>query len=213
MERAFASSTSKAGICGNVGGHRGFCRASRFNKRISAATDVERGNGASTNVSDAVSEQLSAEDLKKHQRRGALLGKSGTELREEFFLAASTGQERGLPEGAFLNDNTTGDERQVELTFQPWGGTVKASEGSSLLRAGVEAGAFEIGPEFCLTGQCDSCMVETDTGEVILACMNCVPKREKMELTVVASDEAWDAMCAGSSEEDTEEDGADFMFV
>ena len=217
MDRAFAPSTSKVGVCANSGAPRGCRHASKANsahQRIRTAAAAERVNGAATNGSNGASGPLSAEELKKHQRRGAILGKSGAELREEFFLAASTGMERGLPEGAFLNDNTTGDEPQVELTFQPWGGTVKASEGSSLLKAGVEAGAFEIGPEFCLTGQCDSCLVETDTGEAILACMNAVPKgREKMGLTVVASDEAWDAMCAGEPESEAEQEDADFMFV
>lgn len=136
-------------------------------------------------------------------------------------MAASTGSERGLPDGAFLNDNSTGDEPKVEITWQPYGDKIKSCQGSSLLRSGVEAGAFEIGPEFCLTGQCDSCLVELDSGEAILACMNAVPKgRESMEVTVIASDEAWEAMCAGEekSEEQTGEGGTgtaedDFMFV
>jgi len=60
------------------------------------------------------------------RRRGQ--GKSGKELREEYFMAAKTGQERGLPEGAFLNDNTTGEEPQTEVTWEPYGDKITASQ-------------------------------------------------------------------------------------
>jgi len=88
-------------------------------------------------------------------------------------------------------------------------------QGSSILRAGIDAGAFEIGPEFCLTGdqfssasrqraalgQCDSCLVELDTGEAVLGCMTPIPEgRDKMSITVVASDEAWGAMVVGDDD-------------
>lgn len=42
----------------------------------------------------------------KIQRRGPLTGKTGAELREEFFMAAKTGSERGLPEGRHTYLNT-----------------------------------------------------------------------------------------------------------
>ena len=67
-------------------------------------------------------------------------------------MAAGTGKERGLPDGAFLNDNTTGKEAKTEILWEPYGDTCSAPQGSSLLRAGIEAGAFEITPAFCLTG-------------------------------------------------------------
>ncbi|CAI5932362.1 unnamed protein product, partial [Closterium sp. NIES-64] len=51
--------------------------------------------------------------------------KTGAELREEFFLAAATGKERGLPEGAFLNDNVV-DGPMVDITWEPYGDTCSA---------------------------------------------------------------------------------------
>jgi len=72
--------------------------------------------------------QSQGEEIKKTQRRGKATKKTGQQLREEYFLAAQTGQERGLPEGAFLNDNTTGEEPQVELTFEPYGDKCHASQ-------------------------------------------------------------------------------------
>ena len=68
-------------------------------------------------------------------RRGALSGKTGKELREEFFMAARTGSERGLPEGAFLNDNTTGNEPLTEITWEPYGDTCSAPQVSILAMA------------------------------------------------------------------------------
>ena len=47
--------------------------------------------------------------------------------------------------------------------------------GSSLLKAGVDAGAFKIDNRFCLTGQCDVCIVEIEGGEVLRSCMKPVP--------------------------------------
>eukprot|EP00850_Spirogloea_muscicola_P014260 SM000101S09258 [mRNA] locus=s101:234777:235576:+ [translate_table: standard] len=100
--------------------------------------------------------------------------KSGAELREEYFLAAATGKERGLPEGAFLNDNVTAGPL-VDITWEPHGDTCIAPEGSSLLKAAVDAGALKIDNRFCLTGQCDVCTVEVDGGEVVRSCMVPVP--------------------------------------
>lgn len=81
----------------------------------------------------------------------------------------------------------------------------------------MEAGAFTITPMFCLTGQCDSCMVELDNGEVKLGCMHSIPAdRTEMTITVVGTDEAWDAMCAGGPEEDKaspENEEDDLTFV
>eukprot|EP00897_Mesotaenium_endlicherianum_P006797 jgi/Mesen1/6145/ME000314S05150 len=54
--------------------------------------------------------------------------KSGAELREEFFLAASTGAERGLPEGAFLNDPVTSGPL-VDITWEPYGDVCAAPGG------------------------------------------------------------------------------------
>eukprot|EP00850_Spirogloea_muscicola_P016194 SM000130S27081 [mRNA] locus=s130:25356:26542:- [translate_table: standard] len=120
--------------------------------------------------------------------------KSGAELREEYFLAAATGKERGLPEGAFLNDNVTAGPL-VDITWEPHGDTCIAPEGSSLLKAAVDAGALKIDNRFCLTGQCDVCTVEVDGGEVVRSCMVPVPAgRAALSCLVLDSDEAWDQM-------------------
>eukprot|EP00270_Netrium_digitus_P008463 TRINITY_DN2531_c0_g1_i2.p1 TRINITY_DN2531_c0_g1~~TRINITY_DN2531_c0_g1_i2.p1 ORF type:complete len:222 (+),score=51.42 TRINITY_DN2531_c0_g1_i2:32-667(+) len=120
--------------------------------------------------------------------------KTGAELREEFFLAAATGKERGLPEGAFLNDNVT-DGPIVEILFEPYGDTFEAPEGSNLLKAAVDAGALKIDNRFCLTGQCDVCILEMEDGEVLRSCMKPVPKgRKSITCLVLDSDAAWDQM-------------------
>lgn len=49
-------------------------------------------------------------------------------------------------------------------------------EGSSLLKSAVDAGALTIDNRFCLTGQCDVCIVEIEGGEVVRSCMVPVPK-------------------------------------
>eukprot|EP00210_Caulerpa_lentillifera_P007380 g7053.t1 len=178
-----------------------------------------KNTSRSVRLSTNVKAQSQDGEIKKTQRRGKATKKTGQQLRDEYFMAAQTGQERGLPEGAFLNDNTTGEEPQVAITFEPYGDKINVSQGSSILKAGVEAGAFTIGPMFCLTGQCDSCMVELDTGEVKLGCMHSIPTdRSEMTITVVGTDEAWEAMCAGGSglteDEDTsanEEDDLTFV--
>ncbi|CAI7808280.1 unnamed protein product [Closterium sp. NIES-53] len=119
--------------------------------------------------------------------------KTGAELREEFFLAAATGKERGLPEGAFLNDNVV-DGPMVDITWEPYGDTCSAPEGSSLLKAAVDAGALTIDNRFCLTGQCDVCIIELD-GEVMRSCMKPVPTGQKsITCLVLDTDDAWDEM-------------------
>lgn len=51
------------------------------------------------------------------------------------------------------------------------------------------------------TGQCDSCLVELDTGEAVLACMRSIPQgRENLTVTVVSTDEAWEAMLARNAQ-------------
>eukprot|EP00898_Chlorokybus_atmophyticus_P000011 jgi/Chlat1/100/Chrsp1S03204 len=97
--------------------------------------------------------------------------KTGAQLREEYFLAAGTGGERGLPKGAFLNDDVE-DGEMVEIEWLPYGEVVHAPVGSNLLRAGVNADAFRIDNRFCLTGQ----------GKKTIECM------------VIDSDEAWEQM-------------------
>lgn len=120
--------------------------------------------------------------------------KSGTQLREEFFLAAATGKERGLPKGAFLNDDVT-DGPLVEVTFEPYGDSCLAPEGSSLLKAAVDAGALKIDQRFCLTGQCDVCILEMDDGEVLRSCMKPVPSgRKSISCMILDTDDAWGAM-------------------
>jgi len=120
--------------------------------------------------------------------------KTGAELREEFFLAAATGAERGLPEGAFLNDSVTEGET-AEITWEPYGDTCTALVGSSLLKAAVDAGAMTIDNRFCLTGQCDVCIVEIAGGEVVRSCMKPVPEgSKKLTCLVLDTDDAWDAM-------------------
>ncbi|GJP42571.1 hypothetical protein CLOM_g2122 [Closterium sp. NIES-68] len=119
--------------------------------------------------------------------------KTGLELREEFFLAAATGKERGLPEGAFLNDNVV-DGPLVDITWEPYGDTCSAPEGSNLLKAAVDAGALTIDNRFCLTGQCDVCIIEID-GEVMRSCMKPVPTGQKnITCLVLDTDDAWEEM-------------------
>ena len=64
--------------------------------------------------------------------------------------------------------------------------------GSSLLKAGVDAGAFKIDNRFCLTGQCDVCIVEIEGGEVLRSCMKPVPEGGRsLTCLVLDSDDAW----------------------
>lgn len=55
-------------------------------------------------------------------------------------------------------------------------GFSRMQEGSSLLKSAVDAGALTIDNRFCLTGQCDVCIVEIEGGEVVRSCMVPVPK-------------------------------------
>ncbi|CAN0338083.1 unnamed protein product [Ectocarpus sp. 12 AP-2014] len=123
--------------------------------------------------------------------------KSGEQIREEFFMAAMTGQERGLPPGSYLNDTIEAgpDVEQVSVVWQPYEDKVLAPAGSSLLKSATECGAMVIDNTFCLTGQCEACMVEVD-GEVVLSCMVPVPAdgRTDVEALVCNSDAAWDDM-------------------
>lgn len=127
----------------------------------------------------------------------ATAGKTGAQLRAEFFLAAATGKERGLPEGAFLNDDeaATDGAPLVDITWEPYGDTCAATEGSSLLKAAIDAGAMKIDNRFCLTGQCDVCIVEIQGGEVVRSCMKPVPSGQKsLTCLVLDTDDAWDQM-------------------
>lgn len=83
----------------------------------------------------------------KPKRRGELVGKTGKELRDEFFMAALTGSERGLPNGAFLNDNSTGEEAKTEILWEPYGEKCTACQVRSKtqiwkdLSSGIESSA------------------------------------------------------------------------
>lgn len=94
----------------------------------SLSTLQQRNQKRSFRTTTCIKAQSQEEEIKKTQRRGQATKKTGKQLRDEYFLAAQTGQERGLPEGAFLNDNTTGEEPQVELTFEPYGDKCHASQ-------------------------------------------------------------------------------------
>eukprot|EP00752_Nemacystus_decipiens_P004441 g4054.t1 len=128
--------------------------------------------------------------------------KTGEQIREEFFMAAMTGQERGLPPGSYLNDTVEEgpDVAQVSVVWQPFEDKVSAPAGSNLLRSALGCGAMELDNTFCLTGQCEACMAEVD-GKVVLSCMVPVPDdgRTDVEALVCNSDAAWDDMMVWSS--------------
>lgn len=155
-------------------------------------TDVETETVAATESPTAAVETAAVDVFNADGTR-----KSGEEIRQEYFMAALTGSERGLPVGSFLNDTIEAgsDVAEVAMVWQPYDDKIVSPAGSSLLRSAVDCGALTIDNTFCLTGQCEACMAEID-GEVVLSCMVPVPDdgRTNVEALVCNSDAAWDDM-------------------
>ncbi|CAM9163902.1 unnamed protein product [Laminaria digitata] len=167
-----------------------------------ALNALQQGRRAPSSRSTVVRERLTATMTPEKTEVVSVLNedgsrKSGEQIRDEFFMAAMTGSERGLPVGSFLNDTVEAgpDTLQVSVVWQPFDDEVQSSAGSSLLKSAVDSGAMTIDNTFCLTGQCEACMTELD-GEVVLSCMVPVPAdgRTEVEALVCNTDAAWDDM-------------------